>query len=70
MDIVDEKWYIRKNVATQGRIGRTSGLEIRAMEFKIVRVNRRSRSAEGCMRFTWREFKLVPGVGNRQYAQG
>ena len=41
------------------------GLEIRAMEFRILRVISRVHTSEGCMRFGWREFMLVHRDGKR-----
>lgn len=67
--VVDEKGYIQKSLVIHSRIAVTSGLEIRAMEFRIVRVRQESGSSEGCMRFIWREFLLVTGDRGRYYAQ-
>lgn len=41
MNVDAEKIYIQKSLVIQGSIGMTSGLEIRATEFRIVRVNSR-----------------------------
>lgn len=39
MNVDAEKIYTQKSLVIQDSIGMTSGLEIRAMEFRIVRVN-------------------------------
>ena len=56
--VVGEKRYIEKGLVIRSRIGSTRGLEIRAVEFRRVRIQWQSRSSEGCMRFLWGAFSV------------
>lgn len=54
--VVGEKRYIEKGLVIRSRIESTRGLEVRAVEFRRMRIQPQSRCSEGCVRFIWGAF--------------
>lgn len=56
--VVGEKRYIEKGLVIRSRIESTRGLEVRAVEFRRMRIQPQSRCSEGCVRFIWGAFSV------------